>query len=432
MQRLVLMMLMLLFAEQPLLAQQLDGGNGHFLLLENQSVYTVGRNNYGQLGRSEHMHDSLLQKVEGLPPIASIARGYDHSLAISTNGELYAWGRNNYGQLGGTDPSDANAPRLLPGYSDFTAIEGGYWHTTALQRNGTVWAWGHNLYGELGNGTREHSIWPAQVISLRDAATFVPLQDIVSIATVGYHTLALDAHGAVWSWGSNSFGELGYEGEEFQCYAKKMESLPTIQAIAVGWHHSLALDIHGNVWQWGTDPAFQFGEHSAKCDYLPKRMHLEKPVDKIACGSWHSMAVDRDGQLWMWGKNHFGMLGLNDTISRSQPTLVPQAHHIVDIGAGCFQSMWRDVNGTIFTCGDNPSGQLGMGHFDRCYTPQQIALDHPKSTLPIEETWPLPMYHQQPLLRPWIVVFVAFISLLFNGYLLYLQRKKMQAQDREM
>ena len=78
-----------------------------------------------------------------------IASGGYHSLALKTDGTVWSWGRNNFGQLG----DNTNTNRLLPvqvqGLSGVSAISAGYYHSLALKNDGTVWAWGYNSYGQL-------------------------------------------------------------------------------------------------------------------------------------------------------------------------------------------------------------------------------------------------------------------------------------------
>ena len=217
-------------------AQQVDGGNGHAIILQKDgSVFTIGRNNFGQLGNGTNENSNTPVLVKRLPKIKIISRGYDHSLAIDSSGNLWAWGRNNYGQLGTSIPNDYSTPQKLIGHSSFKTVEGGHWHTIALKSNGTVWSWGHNFYGELGNGCREHSNYPTQVIKENGEK----LSNIIDIVSVGYHSLALDRNGNVYSWGGNDFGELGHFERKIQPYAKKIDSLNSITNIAVGWHHSV-------------------------------------------------------------------------------------------------------------------------------------------------------------------------------------------------
>jgi alpha-tubulin suppressor-like RCC1 family protein len=39
-------------------------------------------------------------QVTGLTGVAQVAAGYDHSLALKSDGTVWAWGNNNHGQIG--------------------------------------------------------------------------------------------------------------------------------------------------------------------------------------------------------------------------------------------------------------------------------------------------------------------------------------------
>src|SRR6516164_6056026 len=76
-----------------------------------------------------------------------------HAPAIAQ--DLFAWGDNYYGQLGnGTFTYDGIAtPAPVTGLTGVVAVAGGYEHSLALKSDGTVWAWGANMEGQLGIGT---------------------------------------------------------------------------------------------------------------------------------------------------------------------------------------------------------------------------------------------------------------------------------------
>ena len=66
----------------------------------------------------------------------AIAAGSDHSLALKSNGTLAAWGDNYFGQCN------------VPAGNNYVAIDAGTIHSLALRSDGTLAAWGHNYYGE--------------------------------------------------------------------------------------------------------------------------------------------------------------------------------------------------------------------------------------------------------------------------------------------
>jgi alpha-tubulin suppressor-like RCC1 family protein len=97
-----------------LFAQIVDGGNGHSIILDKKgNVWTIGRNDFGQLGDSSLKNSSIPKKVKGLKNIVAISRGYDHCIALDSKGNLFLWGRNNYGQIGCTSVNDQWVPQKL-------------------------------------------------------------------------------------------------------------------------------------------------------------------------------------------------------------------------------------------------------------------------------------------------------------------------------
>ena len=59
--------LILTISSLTLSGQILDGGNGHALILDKQGhVWTIGRNNYGQLGDSTLKNSPIPKKIKSL------------------------------------------------------------------------------------------------------------------------------------------------------------------------------------------------------------------------------------------------------------------------------------------------------------------------------------------------------------------------------
>jgi hypothetical protein len=120
-----------------------------------------GSNNTG--ANVNHLACSLTPKLVGAG-FASVSAGYQHTLAIKTDGTLWAWGTNYWGYLGdGGSTGAIVAPKKIG--SGFAHISAGGYASVAIKADGTVWSWGWNQFGNLGDGTLVGHLTPAMVIN---------------------------------------------------------------------------------------------------------------------------------------------------------------------------------------------------------------------------------------------------------------------------
>ncbi|WP_328603350.1 hypothetical protein OG943_25035 [Amycolatopsis sp. NBC_00345] len=232
-------------------ATQVAAGGGHSLaLLEDGSVWTWGRDDYGQLGDAgavkpghavqEHMGKTypvrfVPARVEGLPEVATLAAGGGQSLALLPDGGVLAWGFNDCGQLGDGTTTHRAAPAKIDALSGVRSLAGGYHHTLALLLDGTVRGFGLNDRGQLGNGRTENSALPVET-ELPTGAVAVAAVGGGSDAEPGDagHSVALLDDGTVWAWGCNDNGELGDGTTESRSVPVQVPGLSGVRGIAVG------------------------------------------------------------------------------------------------------------------------------------------------------------------------------------------------------
>ena len=152
------------------------GGWGHTLIVKKGKVLACGSNTSGQLGDGTTINRHTLVKVKGLSGVKDVAGGFNHSLALKKNGKVHSWGSNNKGQLGdGTKKLFRETPvpvRKLKGVFDITA---GYDYSLVAKKDGTLWSWGKNSYGELGDGTNIDKNIPVRVKDLLPSACATPV-----------------------------------------------------------------------------------------------------------------------------------------------------------------------------------------------------------------------------------------------------------------
>ncbi|MCK5160281.1 MAG: hypothetical protein KAQ99_01780 [Candidatus Aureabacteria bacterium] len=328
-------------------------GGGHNLFLQpDGTVLAWGSGNKGQLGNgvsgtgySEETPVSVLN----ITNIAAVSAGYDHSLALASDGTVWAWGLG--GALGDGILADSSIPVNPLGLSGIVAISAGYYHNLALDSDGNVWSWGANESGQLGNDTLSYLDPPSQIAGLTN---------IIAIATGGYHSLALDSDGNVWAWGSNSEGQLGDETTDSRHTPEKViaSGVSSITAITAGEATSYALRSNTTVWNervygWGDGgwgALAQGGDDWA--DKLSPVIVVPDGVKTIAAGGGHIFFIKTDGTLEACGQNSYGQLGDETTEPRNY--LVPVVGlttGAVAVAAGPYESLGLKSDGTLWDWG---------------------------------------------------------------------------------
>lgn len=84
-----------------------------------------------------------------------------------------------------------------------TQLTCGHNHSIVVTNQSTVYAWGCNERGQLGLGDTKLRSRPVRV----DRLWGIP---VVTVAAGGEHSLAVTTNGMLFSWGSNSAGQLGH------------------------------------------------------------------------------------------------------------------------------------------------------------------------------------------------------------------------------
>ncbi|MCT8158372.1 RCC1 domain-containing protein [Bifidobacterium polysaccharolyticum] len=314
---------------------QTSGGLGLSLALGSDgNIYSWGYNSEGQLGRDTSSKDSTPADRPGLvaPPagvrFTQVSAGFTHSFAFGSDGNLYSWGDNSDGQLGrdtGSAKYDTTPGKVpLPaGVASFTQVSGGTFYSLAMGSDGNLYSWGTNTFGELGRdtGSARSDSTPRKVSIRTGVAKFT------AISAKGWCSLAMDSDGNLYSWGYNLYGELGRKTDN-----------PTINVVPVkvtmpagitrfiwfaeGTEHTLAMGSDGNLYSWGWDYYGQLGrENNNTSDSTPRKVMMPAGVSYIqaSAGEAFSVAMGSDGNLYSWGDNESGQLG-RDTGDSTQNT----------------------------------------------------------------------------------------------------------------
>lgn len=215
-------------------------------------------------------------------------------------------------------------------------VSAGLVHTVLLNESGFVYSWGDNSYGQLGTGTTDKREAPAQIKELTD---------IVMISAGAYHNLALSRDGSVYAWGRNTFGQIGNNMTETALRPVKIPNLPVIKEISAGAYHSLAVSIDGKVYGWGNNTSGQVGYVESQeiigesQNIIGKRVLMPVVVvtegaQSVSGGGNHSLYLDKEGNVFSWGDNASGQLGDGTVDSRSVPVKIEGLSSVIMISAG--------------------------------------------------------------------------------------------------
>ena len=224
----------------------------------------------GQAGASARAN-APVGRVEALlgSRCVAVSAARFHSVAVTADGALLTWGWGRGGRTGHADVASGGAvllPRLLalPGMrpgARVVAVAAAKHHTLACTDAGEVFAWGCNRDGRLGVPGCDTAATPRRVSSLAGRVR------VVALAAANRHSVALGADGAVFTWGSNSFGQLGYgtppgaagsapDGASASTAAQQPRAVELrggalATCVSAAKRHTLVATQGGDAWQWG-------------------------------------------------------------------------------------------------------------------------------------------------------------------------------------
>ena len=264
-------------------------GNLNTLFLMNDgTVWTCGRNNYGQQGqktKKDYVFTPI--QIPGLQNIVKIACGFGQCLALDGEGRVWSWGRNSNGQVG-----------------NIVDINCGGKFNMAMAEDGTVWGWGDNEYGQLGDGLKLKDVTKPTKLAVSGLYT--------KVACGGDIGLGIDENGKLWAWGRNDYWQLGNKSVSKYTKTPVEVSLPegtVVTEIYAYNSHTAAVTDAGALWQWGGVYHGQVGNGERPWRDLPQEACPESGVVGTAVGSLQSYLLLEDGTLYGCGCNEYGQTG---------------------------------------------------------------------------------------------------------------------------
>ena len=337
-----------------------------YAILEDGSLYSWGKNSYGQLGVGDEVNKNTPTKVNLPGKIKELITTNGSSVyALMEDSSLYSWGKNSYGQLGVGDEVNKNTPTKvnLPGKIKELITTGS--SVYALMEDSSLYSWGENSYGQLGVGDEVNKNTPTKVN--------LPSK-IKELITTGLSSYAILKDDSLYAWGYNSDGQLGVGDEVDKDIPTKVTAIngKVMELIISNYFSVYAILEDGSLYSWGENNSGELGVGDKIDKNTPTIVNLPGKIKKLITSSSASHAILEDGSLYAWGKNYYGELGIGSNEDKNTPTKVTAINgKIMDLiinsdkNYTTYKSIFAILeDGSLYAWGNNKGGQLGIGSWE--------------------------------------------------------------------
>lgn len=283
-------------------------------LRQDQQVWCSGKSFDGQAASPNlGMYQPTAAKVPGLSATA-ISLGRDHSCAIRTDGTVACWGKNDRGQLGNgaaIPGASVTSPVATAGLTNIVGLSAGQDHNCAVNASGALYCWGSNTYGELGIGSTVDQSSPVQVLA----------SGVLNAEASDGFTCVIKTDNSVWCWGRNYNGSLGDGTTVNSTLPVQVANGFLAKTIESSGGFVCAIDMADDVYCWGDNLSGQLGTNVSTYSAVPVGPVVQN-VDMLAAGTYFACAFAATappfGDLTCWGHNEVGQL-------LDPATLVPES-----------------------------------------------------------------------------------------------------------
>jgi alpha-tubulin suppressor-like RCC1 family protein len=253
------------------------------------TLWTWGFNTNGQLGINAS--GTTTQRTTPTTTFAGgtnwkqVACGLANMAAIKTDGTLWTWG-NNGGQLGDNATTDRSTPvTTFAGGNNWKQVSCGSGFIAAIKTDGTLWTWGGNASGQLGDNTGTTRSTPV--------TTFAGGTNWKQVSCGSGFIAAIKTDGTLWTWGDNANSQLGNSN-----LGNRSTPVTTYaggtnwKQVSCGTNHTAAIKTNGTLWTWGLNTYGQLGDNTTSNPGIPITTYAGGSNWKqVSAGDSHTLAV---------------------------------------------------------------------------------------------------------------------------------------------
>ena len=338
-----------------------EGNQYIYTDVEEGNKYKIYVKVYDAAGNDKTSETKEIERINPLPKFEKISTDpYRVSMALDVNGDIWTWGSNGYGQLGnGQDNVTVKRPIKITNSTKFKEISMGVYHALAIDNEGNIWSWGSNTGGQLGNGqiSSDKVLIPTQIVS-KVKFRQVNAGEMCSVA--------LDEEGDIWTWGIMQDGRLG-NGEssnEKVLIPTQITTSKNFVKIGIRQQTGWAFDKDGEMWLWGSNTFGQIGNGNKNTIKIPTKISYETKIKERKISTFFSIAIDEEENIWTCGDNKYGEIGLGYALQNNYiltPKKITTTSKFKKIATGNYSAFAIDEGGNIWSWGKNTSGELGNG-----------------------------------------------------------------------
>jgi endonuclease/exonuclease/phosphatase family metal-dependent hydrolase len=204
------------------------------------------------------------------------------------------------------------------------------------------------------------------------------------IVTGGSTGCGIKATSALFCWGQNNRGQLGFGGTQ-KWEPQQVGRATGWTDVSASWLHTCAVRSDTSLWCWGENSDGQLGLGHRRSRPAPTKVGVG--WRSVTTGGWHTCAIKTNGTAWCWGLDDLGQLGTGSGARQLRPTAVAPRLRWRSLDATWSSTCGLTPRGQVLCWGLNDQGQLGDGTRRRRNVPTALSADRGWSAVTVGDAF---------------------------------------------